>query len=429
LTAGGDSSSTGGEGAVRRGSRLLGPRRRPALRRRPSARAATASPGQEGAAGTAMGRCIRDRRRDRARRQGRGHIGAHPQACRPPGLAWRLDLLFSGRSLASDRAGRARAKAVPLPSPLEGGARRNQVRAHDCAWARAAQAAPAGRGRSAAARPAAGEGARDRGPTAGDHVHSRRERGVRAQQQVIRSDHAQGSPCTDRTDEPPLSFSRQERRRTRDLRRWPRARAHRPALPRPAGARALSIRGRRWPPRDDRLRRRQRLHPRGRRWRVHRQRLPNLGGNGLGSHSPWRAVGRSPIAASRPCRPCGEPRRRAGHFRCRAASGQHRGGLSKVLRPPRGHRVVPRRSNARQPRGAKARPRAPASHSAATRGGRRPHAARAPRSSEPTGHDSGATAPWIPAPHSRWQSSPAPPAKGRTDGRAIRTPPGSGPSW
>ena len=142
--------------------------------------------------------------------------------CRPPGVTSgsvpfpratckRRDATRAGASsTATTRAG---ARSATAPSTT----RMMALRHTRCRGIRAGGSRPT----CGAAGPAAREGARDRRPAARNHVHSRRQRGVCAHQQVVRPDHAQGSPCAGRGDEAAFPFSRQERRRARDLRRGP----------------------------------------------------------------------------------------------------------------------------------------------------------------------------------------------------------------
>ena len=129
-----------------------------------------------------------------------------------------------------------------------------------------------------ATRPAARKGARHRGAAAGDDAHPRRQRGVRAQQRLLRSDHAARPPGPDRRLAVSIRLSRQERRRTRDRRSTiPRSRASCDACRDLPGQELFHYVDDDGAARDDRLRRRERLPPRDRRRGFHRQGFPHLG--------------------------------------------------------------------------------------------------------------------------------------------------------
>ncbi|CAA9538821.1 MAG: DNA topoisomerase IB (poxvirus type), partial [uncultured Thermomicrobiales bacterium] len=270
---------------------------------------------------------------------GQGDAGADQGAGDSARLDRRLDLRRPERAHPGHRAGRQGSQAVPLPSPLAGGARREQVRT-DAGVRGSATQDPAARHRGhGAPRHVPREGAGHGRPPAGDDPDPRRQRGVRAHQRVVRAHDDARRARRGRRQPDPLPLPGQERRRARDRRPRPAPRGDGQALPGPARTGAVPVhrRQRRAPHCD--VRRRQRLPARGGRRGVHGEGLPNLGGDGAGGTSP-------PGVRRVRQRGRGEAEHPAGGRGGRPAARQHAHHLPQVLRPPRRARVLCRRDDA-----------------------------------------------------------------------------------
>ena len=100
----------------------------------------------------------------------------------PAGVDRRLDLPVAPRAHPGHGPRREGAQAVPLPSPLARGARRDQVRPHARLRPRPRAVRAADRRRPGPARACRAKGAGHRRPPAGDDADPRRQRGVRPRQ-------------------------------------------------------------------------------------------------------------------------------------------------------------------------------------------------------------------------------------------------------
>ena len=208
---------------------------------------------------------------------------AAQEARDPPRLDRGVDLAFAARPHPGRGPRRARAQAVPLPRRLALRARRDQVR-------------PAGRLRQGAARdktsrptrpaspgPAAREGARDRGRADGGDDDARRQRGVRAREPVVRTDHAARSPRQARGVDAQVPVQGQERQDALAHRRRPAAGEDRQGVPGHPGAGPVPVRRRGGPAGQRGLRRPQRLPARDRGRRAVGEDLPHVGRDGARS--------------------------------------------------------------------------------------------------------------------------------------------------
>ena len=160
------------------------------------------------------------------------------------GVERRVDLSDPGRTSPGHGARRAWTKAVPLPSELSCAPRSVEVRADGRAERRAVEGARARRARHRAAGLAAKEGDGDDRLAARAHADSRRQPRAGEGEQLVRPDDASPPSRVDRRRDAAVRVPRQERRRAHRRRDGSPHRAHRAALSRAAGTRALPVRRR-----------------------------------------------------------------------------------------------------------------------------------------------------------------------------------------
>ena len=153
--------------------------------------------------------------------QGPGGAGPDPVPRHSAGLHRRLDLPQSPGPHPGDRPGCPAQETVPVPSPVERGRGRDQVRPSARLQRSPAPHPPPGAERPRQAGPAPGEGAGHGGTAARLHRDPHRQRRVRPLQPVIRPDHPARPPRRDLRLEHPVRVSGKERN-SHSARRTPR---------------------------------------------------------------------------------------------------------------------------------------------------------------------------------------------------------------